>query len=58
MVTDKICNRVIEGQMSIFTALKKMDEERVKLLFVFEKSKFTQSRSSAASDVYKRQTHS
>ena len=40
MVIDKICNRVIEGQMSIFTALKKMDEERVKLLFVFEKSKF------------------
>ena len=45
MVTDKICNRVIEGQMSIFTALKKMDEERVKLLF-------------GLGDVYKRQTHS
>lgn len=40
MVIDKICNRVIEGQMSIFTALKKMDEERVKLLFVFENQNF------------------
>ena len=39
-VLDKIKNRIISADNTIIQALKKMDVERVKLLFVFENDKF------------------
>lgn len=39
-VIDKISNRIISFEVSIICALKKMDEEMVKLLFVFEGTSF------------------
>jgi len=39
-VIDKISNRVVSSATSIIQALKKMDEEKVKLLFVFENTSF------------------
>lgn len=39
-VFNKIQSRSIQSNFSVLAALKKMDEERVKMLFVFEKEKF------------------
>jgi CBS domain-containing protein len=39
-VIDKIENRVISSSTSILDAMKKMDVEKVKLLFVFHEGKF------------------
>lgn len=35
MLLDKIQNLIIQSDISIFQSMKKMDEEKVKLLFVF-----------------------
>lgn len=40
MVLEKIKNRILAKEASIITALKKMDDERVKLLFVFSGKNF------------------
>lgn len=39
-IYSKIQNRIIQSQDSILYCMKKMDEESVKLLFVFDKSQF------------------
>lgn len=39
-VLAKIKSRTIQGDISVITALKKMDSERVKMLFVYNKDKF------------------
>lgn len=40
MVIGKIQNRIVQLDISIFQAMKKMDEEKVKILFVFDKDEF------------------
>lgn len=40
MIPQKIQNRAIQGTMSFIHSLKKMDEIKVKKLFVFDKEKF------------------
>lgn len=40
MIPQKIQNRAIQGTMSVIHSLKKMDEIKVKMLFVFDKEKF------------------
>lgn len=39
-VLPKIQSRVIQSNVSVLTAMKKMDEERVKMLFVYDSDKF------------------
>ena len=39
-VLEKIKDRVIQSSMTVLQSLKKMDEAKVKMLFVFEKEKF------------------
>lgn len=40
MIITKIQNRIVQLNISIFQAMKKMDEEKIKMLFVFDKEEF------------------
>ncbi|MBS5626365.1 MAG: nucleotidyltransferase family protein [Porphyromonadaceae bacterium] len=40
MIITKIQNRIVQLDISIFQAMKKMDEEKIKMLFVFDKEEF------------------
>ena len=39
-ILNKIQNRAIQGSATVLQSLKKMDEARVKMLFVFENERF------------------